>query len=98
MVSNEHADIGELAVTRCEEAHKQINDVLSSFAQEISSFGELKVTPFKQSYKISTYLYCICAGPFSFWERNTEGFPPMRIYARKSLIADVNYEEMFTVT
>lgn len=53
---------------------------------------------FSESFKISTYLYAIVAGPFDYHERQTEGYPLMRIYARKSLINDVNHEEMFTVT
>ena len=51
-----------------------------------------------ESFRISTYLYAIVAGPFGYHERQTEGMPRMRIYARQSLVADVNHEEMFTVT
>jgi len=42
----------------------------------------------------------IVAGPFDFYERNTPGLPPMRIYARKTLLADLAHlsEEMFNVT
>ena len=54
--------------------------------------------PFKESYKISPYLYAICAGAYQYHEKNTEGLPPMRIYARKSLIKDFNFDEMFSVT
>lgn len=68
------------------------------FSVDLAGFGDLKVIPFKQSYKISSYLYCICAGAYLYQERNTEGLPPMRIYARKSLISELNFDEMFTVT
>jgi len=64
----------------------------------MATFGELKVHPFKDSYKISSYLYCICVGAFLYHEKITEGFPPMRIYARKSLIGELNFDEMFTIT
>jgi len=43
-------------------------------------------------------LFAIVAGPFDFYERNTPGMPPMRIYARKTLMESVNNEEMFNVT
>jgi len=38
------------------------------------------------------------AGPYAHKESIIEGFPPMRIYARQSLIKDVNHEEMFEIT
>ena len=38
------------------------------------------------------------AGPFAYHERQTEGFPLMRIYARQTLLNDVNHKEMFNVT
>jgi len=38
------------------------------------------------------------AGPYGFYESNKEGLPPMRIYARKSLVESINHEEMFLVT
>jgi aminopeptidase N len=47
---------------------------------------------------VSTYLYAIVAGPYEFYESNQPDLPPMRIYARKTMKADVNYEEMFLVT
>lgn len=53
---------------------------------------------FSESAKISTYLYAIVAGPYSFHQRNDEGFPKMRIYARKTVLESVNHDEMFTVT
>ena len=53
---------------------------------------------FRESAKISTYLYAIVAGPFDYFESNEEGLPPMRIYARRSLKDDINYKDMFNVT
>jgi len=40
----------------------------------------------------------VVAGPYGFYERNEEGLPPMRIYARKSLLESVNHSLMFDVT
>lgn len=38
------------------------------------------------------------AGPYDYYESIVEDLPPMRIYARKTLKADVNHKEMFLVT
>jgi aminopeptidase N len=43
-------------------------------------------------------LYVIVAGPYGYFESNVEGMPPMRIYARKSVMSDVAHEEMFLAT
>jgi len=53
---------------------------------------------FNESFRISTYIYAIVAGPYGYHERQKDGFPLMRIYARQSLVSDVNHEEMFNVT
>jgi hypothetical protein len=37
-------------------------------------------------------------GAFDYHEKIAEDLPPMRIYARKSLIGDLNFDEMFNVT
>ena len=38
------------------------------------------------------------AGPYDYKESLTEGRPPMRIYARKTMLEHVNFDEMFLVT
>lgn len=53
---------------------------------------------FKKTPLISSYLYAIVAGPFDYFEELQDGFPPMRIYARKTLKQDINHIEMFKVT
>jgi aminopeptidase N len=53
---------------------------------------------FKESARVSTYLYAIVAGPYDYHESIVEGLPPMRIYARATLKEDVNHKEMFLVT
>lgn len=53
---------------------------------------------FDQSAKIAPYLYAIVAGPYGYFEKNVEGMPPMRIYARKSVMADVDHEDIFIAT
>jgi aminopeptidase N len=94
-VSNEFTEASQ---ERSQADLETVKQVSTLFGQDLASFGELKVIPFKQSYKISPYLYALCAGSYLYQERNTEGLPPMRIYARKSLISELNFDEMFTVT
>ncbi len=59
-----------------------------------------KTSVFRESDRFSTYLFAIVAGPFDFFERNTPGLPPMRIYARKTVLdaLELSQEEMFNVT
>ena len=94
-VSNEFADPSE---ERSQTDFATVKEVASIFSLNLSTYGDLKVIPFKQSYKISSYLYCFCAGAYLYHEKITEGLPPMRIYARKSLIGELNFDEMFTIT
>ncbi len=95
-VSNEFIDPN--SEVRSLVAITSIKDASELFSQDYASFGELKVLAFKKSYKISSYLYCLCAGPYGYHENNVAGQPPMRIYARKSIIGECNFEEMFKVT
>lgn len=95
-VSNEFLD--ENSAAKAGPAIDAIKEASALFSQDFASFGDLKVLSFKQSYKISSYLYAICAGPYGFHELNAAGLPPMRIYARKSIIGDCNFEEMFKIT
>lgn len=59
-----------------------------------------RMSIFRESDRYSTYLMAIVAGPFDYHERNTPGLPPMRIYSRKTVFADLSLssEEMFNVT
>jgi len=90
--NNVHAEAG---------SEEQLNQVLEQTRQV---FGEeLKLTDakahlFMESERYSTYLYAIVAGPYGYFERQTEGLPPMRIYARKSLVDQINHQLMFDVT
>jgi aminopeptidase N len=82
-------------------------NLISQFKQLACSIGsedawnsiiDPKVFIFSETAKISTYIYAIVAGPYGYHESNKEGLPPMRIYARKSLVECINHEEMFLVT
>jgi aminopeptidase N len=56
------------------------------------------VTDFPVSARVSTYLYAIITGPYGFHERQPDDLPPMRIYARSSVLDSVNKDLMFSVT
>lgn len=79
----------------------ELKEVASVF-QDMEAFNPLEASPkifdFTESARISTYLYVIVAGPYGYFESNVEGMPPMRIYARKSLMEEVSHEEMFLAT
>ncbi len=85
---------------------KKTSELAESVCQAASLFSDhaqLKIEGaksfvFSESFKISTYLYAICAGAYGYHSRQTEGLPTMRIYARKTLIDDVNHKLMFDVT
>jgi len=57
-----------------------------------------KLRVFTESPRISTYLYAIVAGAYQYEEAKVEGFPTMRIYARKTLKQYIRAEEQFMVT
>lgn len=86
---------------------------LSSITEQLSQVAKLsgkesltqsqdtKVVVFQQTPTISPYLYAIVAGPYTYVERLTSGYVPMRVYYRKSIEGSVDpavFEEMFVVT
>ena len=64
----------------------------------IAAISDAQVFWFDESARIATYVYAIVAGPYGYFEQNVEGMPPMRLYARKSVLQDVNHEEIFLAT
>lgn len=72
--------------------------IAKTFGCDDALSGLSKYVSCKESYRISTYLYAIVAGGYDHKEMIVEGKPPMRIYARRSLMAHVNFDEMFLVT
>ncbi len=56
---------------------------------------------FEESKKISTYLFAIVAGPYSFIESKKKDFVPMKVFFRQSLKEKINkeaLEEMISIT
>ena len=95
VVSNEAGTEGD-----CQELADSVGQATGAFGAE---HAQLKIEAarsfvFPESFKISTYLYAIAAGAYGFFERKTEGLPTMRIYARQTLMEEVNHELMFNVT
>ena len=52
---------------------------------------------FPESFKFSTYLISLHAGPYKVWT-DTSGKIPLRLFARKALAKYVKAEEWFTIT
>jgi aminopeptidase N len=99
-LSNEAAVANELPGTgrNAESLMTTLKDIAASFEATNLLEGLKNTFFFQKSARISTYLYAIVAGPYDYRGKNVEGCPPMRIYARKTLINDVNFDEMFKVT
>lgn len=55
----------------------------------------LKVTQFARTERFSTYLFAVCAGPYKYIERNTPGYPPMRVYTRVKVAEEFDLNYMF---
>jgi len=95
VISNEHEEANDARLDCLVKTVEQTNKV---FGAESLVVKKPKSFIFRESDRYSTYLFAIVAGPFDFFERNSPDMPPMRIYARKTLIESVNHEEMFNVT
>lgn len=77
--------------------HLEMQDVAEAFGIHDAAFDSMTAHCFRQSARISTYLFAIVAGPYVFVEHVQEGLPPMRIYTRKRLIDYVSHQEMFSI-
>ena len=97
VISNE-AEVGDTeSAGRTESCQSGVEDARELFGTDFK-FTSTKATSFQTSVKISTYLFAIVAGPFGYHEREAAGMPKMRIYARQSLVKDVNHADMFNAT
>lgn len=94
VISNEHT-IED--AERANQLHELVAKTRELFEVDLK-LDQPKAHLFPASHRYSTYLIAVVAGPYGFYERNEEGLPPMRIYARKSLLESVNHELMFNVT
>jgi aminopeptidase N len=66
----------------------------------VSSIKDLnyKISPFNTTYKISSYLYAICAGPYHCINDSTKYKVPLRLFMRESLKNYGEPEEFFRIT
>ena len=53
---------------------------------------------FEQTPKISTYLYAVCAGPYTFFEDYDPMYPPQRVFVRQSLVKNLRHSLIFGIT
>lgn len=44
---------------------------------------------FEQTPRISTYLYAVCAGPYTFFEDFDASYIPQRVFVRQSLVKNL---------
>ena len=100
VIANEYVDPERESQEHQDELKNQLAGIASFFGVDETWAGTTspKCFWFKESARISTYIYAIVAGPYDYFESIQEDLPPMRIYARKSLKEDINHKEMFLVT
>jgi aminopeptidase N len=91
VISNEHET--QEGIETVQESVQRANEIFEGCMP-----NKPKVIAFPKSARVSTYLYAIVAGPYGFYQREVEDLPPMRIYARLSLLESVNHKLMFDVT
>lgn len=95
VISNEYEDAA-LTKNNSEGVVTSLTQVASSFNKTELLESQLKeqdrVTMFKQSFKISPYLFAIVAGPYTYVESKAQGdgLPPMRVYLRTSVLPSVD--------
>ena len=79
--------------TKAEEDNKFIQSCLRFSVNHdlYQVFGEepIRAHEFPQSYKISTYLYAVMAGPYQIFESDADPEIPQRIFCRKSMAKHV---------
>jgi len=68
----------------------------SSLLEDVLAEGEYRQHVFRQTKRISTYLFAVCAGPYAEWrnESNDSGVP-LGLYCRKSLSKYCNPDLIF---
>ena len=89
--------------TRYEDARKEGNHVLTKndmtwmtkFYDDTVAISSIE---FEQTPKISSYLYAICAGPFTQFEDYDPMYPPQRVLVRASLVDNLRHELIFGIT
>ena len=92
VIANEHDCVDENERTeRSQRFNSHIKTILNVFGQEAMTLycgmNDPMMWIFRQSDRISTYLFAMVAGPFeSFEDSSEDGLPNLRIFARTSLI------------
>lgn len=56
------------------------------------------VHDFETTPAISTYLYAVCAGPYTVFEDFDPMYVPQRVFVRRSLVANLRYELIFGIS
>jgi len=77
------------------------SNISSEEIESLSKVKEGRLRIFRETPKLSTYLYAMIAGPYGMFKKEQEdNFPPMRIFVRKSLQEFVakDIDEFFYIT
>lgn len=71
----------------------------SSLLDDILPDGQYKQHVFRQTKRISTYLFAVCAGPYAEWRNDSnDSGVPLGLYCRKSLERYCNPDRIFRWT
>lgn len=68
-------------------ARENIKEALKLYGEKTDS--SMNMHSFKKSPRISSYLYGLVAGPYTYIEEKKPNTVPMRIYMRKTIASDV---------
>lgn len=69
----------------------------NEFIASTKNLGDTVETRFKPTPLMSTYLFFMGAGPFAEWKDSHDGIP-LTLYARKSIAANVDVANIFSIT
>ena len=70
------------------------SDIYAGFVKQ----EEVRCFVFEESYKLSTYLYSLVAGPYREFKNDVEFEVPLRIFCRESMAKHLNPKDSSTVT
>ena len=96
LISQESVD-PQPGVFELEDLVEDCKEATSCFFGKDTDSSDKKIVVLRETCPLSPSNISICAGPFECRERLLEGYPAMRVYARKLAIERVNAQEMLDV-
>ena len=105
LMETKHSPVDKENLKNIQKILKENNVPIEFLDQYVRKSGkQVSLRIFKKSPIISTYLFAVIAGPYSYIEstdgNKKNGYPPMRFYCRKSLLpyTKAYAEEFFLIT